>query len=192
MKFIEFLDFCECGGSKPLIFLRNYWCFCNVMELMKFHFSAKIVNFMIFYFFYILKKFNENALFLKKGARGAQDPPKCIVFHWFKQHSRQPAARAPKHDFSEKVKNFSALLMKKWKFHENHEIFKNFMIFDMSKHQVFPRKYLTKIKVPVLFRRSSCHFSKIWGISAFFRFWSPKVLFWAQNGTWASPAQNPS
>ena len=96
MKFIEILDFCECGGSKTLIFLRNYWSFCNVMKLMKFQFSIKIENFMGCHFFYILKKFNENARLLKKGARGAQDPPKCIVFHWFKQHSRQPAARAQK------------------------------------------------------------------------------------------------
>ena len=41
MKFIEILDFCESGGSKTLIFLRNYWCFCNVMKLMEFHFSIK-------------------------------------------------------------------------------------------------------------------------------------------------------
>ena len=32
--------------------------------------------------------------------------------------------------------------MEKWKFHGNHEIFKNFMIFDMSESLVFPRKYL--------------------------------------------------
>ena len=38
-------------------------------------------------------------LFLKKGADGAQDPPKCIVFHWFKQRLRQLAARVRKHDF---------------------------------------------------------------------------------------------
>ena len=60
----------------------------------------KILQFFIFSTF--LKNFNENALFLKKRAHGAQDPPKCIVFHWFKQHSRQPAARVRKHDFSEK------------------------------------------------------------------------------------------
>ena len=60
---------------------------------------------MVFTFSTFLKKFNENAFLLKKGARGAQDPPKCIVFHWFKQHSRQPAARVRKHDFLKKVKN---------------------------------------------------------------------------------------
>ena len=38
MKLIENLDFCESGGSKTLIFLRNYWCFCNVMNFMKFNF----------------------------------------------------------------------------------------------------------------------------------------------------------
>ena len=38
MKFMEILDFCECGGSKTLIFLRNYWCFCNVGNFTEFHF----------------------------------------------------------------------------------------------------------------------------------------------------------
>ena len=162
---------------------------CHVFyEILIFHWKCKIQWFFTFSTF--LKQFNENALFLKKRAHGAQDPPKCIVFHWFKQHSRQPAARVRKHDLSEKSKKtFSTLAPKKWKFHENDEIFKNLMIFDMSKHQVFPRKYLTKIKVPVLFRRSSWHFSKIWRILAIFRFWSQKVSFWAQNGTSARPAQ---
>ena len=80
------------------------------MSLMKFMideislFSQKLKIPWFFTFSTFLKKFNENALFLKKGARGAQDPPKCIVFHWFKQHSQQPAARVRKHDFSAKSK----------------------------------------------------------------------------------------
>ena len=41
MKFMEIDDFCESGGSKTLIFPRNYWCFCNVMNLMKFHFFTE-------------------------------------------------------------------------------------------------------------------------------------------------------
>ena len=64
--------------------------------------------------------------------------------------------------FLRKVKGFFALSTKKWKFHEHHVIFKNFMIFDMSKHQVFPRKYLTFLRVttpfwewPALFRPKS-------------------------------------
>ena len=42
--FMKFHDFdqvygisrflCGSGGSKTLIFLRNYWCFCNVMDFM--------------------------------------------------------------------------------------------------------------------------------------------------------------
>ena len=116
MEFIEILDFCECGGSKTLIFLRNYWCFCNVMKLMKFHFFSQNLEISWFFTFStFLKKFNENALLLKKGARGAQDPPKCIVFHWFKQHSRQPAARVQKHDFPEKVKNIFRAFHEKMK-----------------------------------------------------------------------------
>ena len=47
MKFIEILDFCESGGSKTLIFLRNYWCFCNVMIFMKFHFFTEKFNFSV-------------------------------------------------------------------------------------------------------------------------------------------------
>ena len=117
MKFMKIIDFCESGGSKTLIFLRNYWCFCNVMDFMKFPiFSGKFKFSCFCTLSPFSKNFNENALFLKKGAHGAQDPPKCIVFHWFKQHSRQPAARAQKHEFSEKVKNFFRA------FHEKMEI----------------------------------------------------------------------
>ena len=105
MKFMAILDFWDSGGSKTLIFLRNYWCFCNVMIFMKFHFfTAKFKFSWFFTFSTFLKNFNEIALFIKKEAHGAQDPPKCIVFHWFKQHSRQPAARVREHDFSEKNK----------------------------------------------------------------------------------------
>ena len=75
----------------------------NPIIFMQSHFSLNIQKFHGFFTFSTsLKNFNENALFLKKRAHGAQDPPKCIVFHWFKQHSRQPAARVRKHDFSEK------------------------------------------------------------------------------------------
>ena len=76
---------------------------------------------MIFMFFTFSKNFNENALFLKKGAHGAQDLPKCIVFHWFKQHLRQPDARVRKHKLSEKGKNLFRAFRGKWKFHDNHE-----------------------------------------------------------------------
>ena len=97
MKFMKIIDFCESGGSKTLIFLRNYWCFCNVMNFMKFRFFTEKLEISWFFTFSTFSKnFNENALFLKKRAHGAQDPPKCIVFHWFKQHSRQPAARVQK------------------------------------------------------------------------------------------------
>ena len=45
MKFIEILDFCESGGSKTLIFLRNYLCFCNVMNSMGFFFFTENLKF---------------------------------------------------------------------------------------------------------------------------------------------------
>ena len=53
--------------------------------------------------------------------------------------------------FLKKWKTFPALFMKKSKSYENHEISKNFMISDMSKHEVFPRKYLTLLRYPALF-----------------------------------------
>ena len=84
MKIMEILDFCDSGRPETLIFLRNYWCFCNVMNSMGFlFFTQKLKNSMIFHFSTFSKKFNKNALFLKKRAHGAQDHPKCIVFHWF-------------------------------------------------------------------------------------------------------------
>ena len=129
IKYMEIPWFCPPGGSKTLIFLRNYWCFCNVMNFTKFHFfSWKLRNPWFVTFSKFLKNFNENALFLKKRAHGAQDPPKCIVFHWFKQHSRQPAARLRKHVFSEKSeKLFRAfhekmeIPWKSWNFQEFHD-----------------------------------------------------------------------
>ena len=70
MKFIEILDFCESGGSKTLTFLRNYWCFCNVMNFMKFHFfqwnSWNLWNFIISLFF---TEINEKIIFHEKSAR---------------------------------------------------------------------------------------------------------------------------
>ena len=109
MKFIEILDFCESWVSDTLIFLRNYWCSCNVMDFMKFPICTGKFKFSCFCTFSpFSKNFNENALFLKKGAHGAQDPPKCIVFHWFKQHSRQPAARVQKTWFSWKSEKLFA------------------------------------------------------------------------------------
>ena len=56
------------------------------------------------------------------------------------------------------------------RFYENHENFMKFMIFDMSKHQVFLRKYLILFKVshqlsrcPLLFVPKSC-FSAHFGV----------------------------
>ena len=84
MKFMETIEFGESGGSKTLIFLRKYQCFCNATDFMKFLFSTEKIeiswgsNILAF-----SQNFKENALFLKKRAHGAQDHPKCIVFHWF-------------------------------------------------------------------------------------------------------------
>ena len=129
MKFMEIIGFCESGASKTLIFLRKYWCFCNATNFMKFLFSTEKVEISWFpNIFAFSKNFKENALFLKKRAHGAQDPPKCIVFHWFKQHSRQPATPVRKHDFSEKSKKLFPRFTWKWKFHENDGNFKNSMI----------------------------------------------------------------
>ena len=84
MKFMKISEFCESGGSKTLIFLRKYWCFCNATNFMKFLFFTEKVEISWFSnIFAFSKNFKENALFLKKRAHGAQDHPKCIVFHWF-------------------------------------------------------------------------------------------------------------
>ena len=157
----EFLVFVNLEASKPWYSLGIIGVPAMSWISWKFAFPLENQIFMFLYFSTFSKNFNENALFLKKRAHGAQDHPKCIVFHWFKQHSRQPAARVRKHDFLKKVKNLSALSMEKWKFHEDDGNSIEIMIFDMSKHQVFLRKYLTKSKVPVLFRRSSWHSSKM-------------------------------
>ena len=36
MKIMEILDFCDSGRPETLIFLRNYWCFCNITNSMEF------------------------------------------------------------------------------------------------------------------------------------------------------------
>ena len=41
MKIMETLDFCDSGRPETLIFLRKYWCFCNIMESMKYHFFTQ-------------------------------------------------------------------------------------------------------------------------------------------------------
>ena len=171
--FMEFLHFCESGGPKTLIFLGKYWCFRNVMICVKFHFC--IENFKIPWFFTFStfpKNLNENALFLKKMALGAQDPPKCIVFHWFKQHSRRRAARVRKVHFSGKRANL--FVQNSWKiekFHEFQEIHKNLMILDMSEPLVIPRKYYTFLKKQGLLGgpgSQKCVFGRN---DALFRFW---------------------
>ena len=55
MRIMEILDFCDSGRPETLIFLRNYWCFCNVMNSMEFIFFAqkfKIPWFSIFFYFF--------------------------------------------------------------------------------------------------------------------------------------------
>ena len=42
MKFMEIIDFSRSGGLKTLIFLGNYWCFCNVRILAKIIIFSKI------------------------------------------------------------------------------------------------------------------------------------------------------
>ena len=79
----------------------------DLHEISLFIENLKISGFFSFSTF--SKNFHEIALFLKNRAHGAQDPPKCIVFHWFKQHSRQPAARVQKHVLSDKSKKLFAL-----------------------------------------------------------------------------------
>ena len=101
----KFLIFEILEAPKPWYSLGIIGVFAMSWFSWNFTFSLKISIFYDFITFStFLKNFNENAFFLKKRAHGAQDPPKCIVFHWFKQHSRQPAARVRKHDFSEKSK----------------------------------------------------------------------------------------
>ena len=73
MKFIEILDFCESGGSETLIFLRNYWCFCDVRIL------AKIMIFSEIHKIHGILPFSNFSLksikisnFMKKVPEGAQ------------------------------------------------------------------------------------------------------------------------
>ena len=138
MKFQEFswklwnlwksLIFVDLEAPKPWYSLGNI----DVLGMSWFSWnstlSLKNTKFHDFSFTTFLRNFNENALFRKKRAHGAQDPPKCIMFHWFKQHSRQPAARVQKHDFLEKVNKLFARFSWKsenpWKwlnFEEDHD-----------------------------------------------------------------------
>ena len=66
---------------------------------------------MILHFSTVSKNFYYNAFSLKKKALGAQDSPKCIVFHWFKQHLRRRAARVRKVHFSAKRANFFSQIL---------------------------------------------------------------------------------
>jgi len=75
-------------------------------------------------------------------------------------------------------KTFSAISMKKWKFHEIHEISKNFMISDMSESLVFPRKYLRFLKWQAPLGGpgpQKCVFGRN---EALFRFPGPKTALW--------------
>ena len=107
MKFMEILDFCDSGRPETLIFLRNYWCFCNIMNSMEFPFFSQKWKFHDCPLLELVSRISiKNTLFLKKRAHGAQDHPKCIVFHWFKQHSRQWDAPVRKHELCTKSKKF--------------------------------------------------------------------------------------
>ena len=154
-----------------------------------FTFSLENWKFHDFLLFYILKDFNENALSLKKKAHGAQDHPKCIVFHWFKQHSRQPAARVRKHNFLKKWQTFSALSTDE----------------SSIKIMEFPWiSWFSTCQNIKYFLRNTWYFlrypTNFWGILPIpaskheilhiFRFYGPKAHFRVQKWTSAPPAQN--
>ena len=144
---------------------------------MKIHFFIENLKFSCFFTFSTFsKKFHEIAFFLKKRADGAQDPPKCIVFHWSKEHSRQPAARVRQHFSLKKVKNLLHAFHEKRKFYENDEIFKNFKILDMSEPLVFPRKYLTFCVLSPFGGAGFPFLAPKHEILPILRFWSPKAL----------------
>ena len=65
------------------------------------------------------------------------------------------------------------------------------MIFDMSEHQVFPRKYLVFFKDPRPWGAQVPKSAFLGAIRPLFRFWAPKMHFWAQKAALAPPAQNP-
>ena len=100
----KFLIFVNLEAPKPWYSLWIIGVIAMSWFSRNFTFPLENWIFMNFHFSYIFKEFQWNRTFSQKGAHGAQDPPKCIVFHWFKQHSRQPAARVRKHDSSEKSK----------------------------------------------------------------------------------------
>ena len=82
--------------------------------------------------------------------------------------------------------------MKKWKFYENHEIFMKIMIFDMSKHQVFPRNYLTFFKWQGEIPSGRPILAQNGEIPPILGFWAPESLISPKNGTLGRPAQNPT
>ena len=70
---MEIFDFWRSGGPKTLIFLRNYWCFCDVRILAKIMISSKSHEIHeVSQFSTFALKSMEKSNFMKKVPDGAQ------------------------------------------------------------------------------------------------------------------------
>ena len=97
---MEIIEFCDSGGSKTLIFLRKYWCFCDVPILAKIMISSEIPeNHEIIKVPSLSLELMKKSFFMKKVPDRAQGTQKGMEFHWFKQLLRLAAAQVRKSDF---------------------------------------------------------------------------------------------
>ena len=190
---MEFIEFCDSEGSKTLKFLRNYRCFWHARVFAKkarikeFYEMNRKIHFCIF-----LAEFTKNARIAENGPDDAWGPQKSLKFHYVYKHLGAVAARVrTRENAVGNVNCFLRICTKYMETHENRGFSMKIMILGMSKHQVFLRNYLTFLRYPTNFWGILSIFAQIWWNLAIFRFWGPKMLFWAQNGTPAPPAQNP-
>ena len=132
----------------------------------------------------------EKVKFHGKGARRRPGDLKRhgipLVKQGFLASSRQGAKKS---FLRQKLKKFPSDFAKKEDFHENHEIFMNFMILDMPEPLVFLRKYLMFFKVSSPRGGQVAKSAFLGAMRSFLRFWAPKTHFLAQNGALAAPAQ---
>ena len=70
---MESLGFCGSGRPRTLIFLRNYWCFCDVRILAQIMIFSEIPeNDENFHFLTFSLKCTKKSIFMKKVPDGAQ------------------------------------------------------------------------------------------------------------------------
>ena len=97
MTFIEILCFWQSGGSKTLIFLRNYRCFWHACVFAKeakfqeFNGNHRKSEFCVF-----LPDFTKTSIFCEKRLRGRPGTSKSLKFHYVYKHLSAVAARVRK------------------------------------------------------------------------------------------------